>query len=140
TKATRNSCGARRPSTRWLRAGGSTLQNAFCEKYGLKMPVLLAPMAGASPVGLSIAVANAGSMGALGALTHTPAAIRDWVREFRAKTAGPLQINTWIPDPPPVRNAAAEARLRAFLASWGPEVAASAGDATRPDFGEQCEE
>lgn len=115
------------------------MPNAFCEKYGLKMPVLLAPMAGACPVSLSIAVANAGSMGALGALTHPPAGIRDWVREFRANTRGPLQINTWIPDPPPARNAEAEARLRAFLSSWGPAVAASAGDATRPDFGEQCE-
>jgi nitronate monooxygenase len=113
--------------------------HAFCDRYGLKMPVLLAPMAGACPVGLSIAVANAGSMGALGALTHTPPAIRDWVREFRAGTQGPLQINTWIPDPPPARDAAAEGRLRTFLASWGPDVAASAGDATPPDFGDQCE-
>ena len=45
--------------------------HAFCDRYGLKMPVLLAPMAGACPVGLSIAVANAGSMGAMGALMHT---------------------------------------------------------------------
>src|SRR3954468_20612909 len=116
-----------------------TRSQEFCAKYGLKMPVLLAPMAGACPVSLSIAVANAGSMGALGALTHTPAAIYDWVREFRAKTNGPLQINAWIPDPPPVRNAEAEARMRAFLASWGPEVGPSAGDAPRPDFGEQCD-
>jgi nitronate monooxygenase len=41
---------------------------AFCAKYGLKLPVLLAPMAGACPVSLSIAVANACSMGVLGAL------------------------------------------------------------------------
>ncbi len=112
---------------------------AFCAKYGLEMPIMLAPMAGACPVSLSVAVANAGSMGALGALTLTPPAIRDWVREFRAASRGPLQINTWIPDPPPVRDAAAEARVRAFMAAWGPAVPASAGDAMRPDFGEQCE-
>ena len=103
------------------------------------MPIMLAPMAGASPVELSIAVANAGSMGAMGALMYQPAGIRDWVDEFRAKSKGPLQINTWIPDPPPVRNADAEARVREFLKAWGPEVAAAAGDAARPDFGEQCE-
>jgi len=77
-------------------------------------------MAGACPVSLSVAVANTGSMGALGALMHTPAGIRDWVREFRDATTGPLQINTWIPDPPPVRDSAAEARMREFLATWGP--------------------
>jgi hypothetical protein len=35
----------------------------FCELYGLKIPILLAPMAGACPVALSAAVANAGGMG-----------------------------------------------------------------------------
>jgi nitronate monooxygenase len=116
-----------------------TRSQAFCDKYGLEMPVLLAPMAGACPVGLSIAVANAGSMGAMGALVMPPAAIRDWVREFRANASGPLQINTWIPDPAPARDAAAEARVRAFLSAWGPPVPASAGDVTLPDFAEQCE-
>ncbi len=96
-------------------------------------------MAGACPVSLSIAVANAGGMGALGALTTTPEGIRDWVREFRAQSGGPLQLNTWIPDPPPVRDADAEARVREFLRRWGPDVPASAGDATRPDFRQQCD-
>jgi nitronate monooxygenase len=111
----------------------------FCDTFGLKMPVLLAPMAGACPVSLSAAVANAGSMGAMGALMYPPDGIRDWVREFRAHSRGPLQLNTWIPDPAPGRDADAEARVRAFLAGWGPDVPASAGDVTRPDFGEQCE-
>ena len=31
----------------------------FCVQYGLKVPVMLAPMAGACPASLSIAVANA---------------------------------------------------------------------------------
>jgi nitronate monooxygenase len=116
-----------------------TRSQEFCDRFGLKMPVLLAPMAGACPVSLSIGVANAGSMGAMGALMHTPGGIRDWVREFRAGSSGPLQINTWIPDPAPRRDAAHEARVRAFLSAWGPAVPASAGDATRPDFAEQCE-
>jgi nitronate monooxygenase len=103
------------------------------------MPVLLAPMAGACPVSLSIAVANAGSMGALGAVQISPAGICDWVNEFRTGSSGPLQINVWIPDPKPNRNPVAEERLRKFLASWGPEVHASAGDFTPPDFNEQCE-
>ena len=111
----------------------------FCDTYGLKMPVMLAPMAGACPVSLSVAVANAGGMGAMGALLHKPDGIRSWVSEFRASSSGPLQINTWVPDPPPHRDRAAEARVREFMAAWGPEVPASAGDASRPDFHEQLE-
>ena len=111
----------------------------FCARYGLKMPIMLAPMAGASPVSLSAALANAGSMGAMGALMYSPAGIRDWVNDFRSQSRGPLQLNTWVPDPAPRRDADAEARVRAFMAAWGPEVPASAGDVNRPDLGEQLE-
>lgn len=112
---------------------------AFCEAFGVRVPVLLAPMAGACPVELSIAVARAGGMGAMGALVHTPAEIRTWVERFRAAGEHAVQLNTWIPDPPPARDADGEARLRAFLAGWGPEVAATAGDGRPPDFAAQCE-
>ena len=113
--------------------------NSFCETYGLKVPILLAPMAGASPASLSIAVANAGGMGATGALLTPPAGIRSWVEEFRSSSRGPFQINLWIPDPKPTRDPAAEARIRKFLEAWGPPVPASAGDTVPPDFDAQCE-
>lgn len=111
----------------------------FCEEYGLEVPILLAPMAGACPPSLSVAVANAGGMGAMGALMTRPEGIREWVREFRAGSSGPFQLNLWVPDPPPRRDPEAEARVRAFLARWGPEVPPEAGDAVPPDFTEQCE-
>jgi nitronate monooxygenase len=96
-------------------------------------------MAGACPSSLSIAVANAGGMGAMGALLTTADGIRKWVSEVRAASGGPFQLNTWIPDPAPRRDPGAEARTRAFLAGWGPPVPATAGDVTRPGLGEQCE-
>ncbi len=52
---------------------------------------------------------------------------------------GGFQLNLWIPDPPPARDAAAEADVRAFLGTWGPEVPPDAGDAHLPDFAAQCE-
>jgi nitronate monooxygenase len=110
---------------------------AFCSRFGLKLPILLAPMAGACPVSLSVAVANAGGMGAMGAIATPAEGITAWAREFRAASAGPFQLNTWIPDPPPRRDADAEARVRAFMSRWGPAVAASAGDAAPPDFAAQ---
>jgi nitronate monooxygenase len=112
---------------------------AFCSTYGLELPILLAPMAGACPVSLSIAVANAGGMGANGALLDPPAKIREWVGQFRAASQGPLQLNTWIPDPPAQRNADNEKRIRQFLSAWGPEVPESAGDVKSPDFSDQCD-
>ncbi len=112
---------------------------AFCAAYGLRAPVLLAPMAGACPPSLSIAVAEAGGLGACGALLMPPGAIAAWAAELRAGGAGGFQINLWVPDPAPARDAAAEDALRRFLAQWGPPVAPEAGDAGPPDFAAQCE-
>jgi len=111
----------------------------FCRRFGLRLPILLAPMAGASAPGLSIAVANAGGLGACGALLMTPAAILKWAADVRAESNGTFQLNLWIPDPPPRRDPAHETRLRDFLAQWGPAVPAEAADTTPHDFAAQCD-
>lgn len=61
----------------------------FCRRFGLRVPILQAPMAGACPVGLAAAVANAGGMGGLGALMTAPDGIADWVRQFRGQSTAP---------------------------------------------------
>jgi len=111
---------------------------AFCAANQMRVPILLAPMAGACPPSLSIAVANAGGLGACGALLMQPEAIRNWASEVHAGSNGAFQINLWIPDPAPRRDAAAEQAVKAFLASWGPAVAEDAGDARPPNFDAQC--
>jgi nitronate monooxygenase len=112
---------------------------AFCQRFGLRLPILMAPMAGACPASLASAIATAGGMGACGALVMGPDEIRKWSAEVRAASNGPFQINLWIPGPPPVRDAAHEAQVRAFLGEWGPEPAPEAGDLAQVDFDAQCE-
>jgi nitronate monooxygenase len=112
---------------------------AFCAAYDIRVPILLAPMASSCPPGLSIAIANAGGLGACGGLAMQPAAIKAWASEVRASTNGGFQLNLWIPDPPPTRDEAAEAAVRAFLGTWGPPVPPEAGNVTLPDFAAQCE-
>lgn len=110
----------------------------FSDALGLGAPILLAPMAGACPPALSMAVARAGGMGAAGVLLMQPKEIADWVAAFRAGGDLPLQLNLWTPDPAPIRSAAQEARVREFLTRWSPPIAETAGDATPPDFAAQC--
>jgi nitronate monooxygenase len=112
---------------------------AFCRRFGLRIPILMAPMAGACPASLAAAVANAGGMGGIGGLTSAPDAITAWAKEFRETSNGSFQANLWIPDPPPVRDAVHEARVREFLAEWGPPVTVDAGDATLFEFPAQCD-
>lgn len=116
-----------------------TRAETFANRLGIRAPILLAPMAGACPPSLSIAVANAGGLGACGALTMKPDEILAWKAEFRSGSQGQFQINLWIPDPAPKRDAELERRQRDFLANWGPPVPPEAGDTRLPDFDAQCQ-
>src|ERR1700726_5089447 len=85
---------------------------AFCQQYGLRIPILQAPMAGSCPVNLAVAVADAGGMGAMGALMSSPDAIAKWAAEFRSRSLGPFQLNLWIAEQAaPARDFAAEHRF-----------------------------
>ena len=110
----------------------------FADRLGIRIPIFLAPMAGACPPALSIAVANAGGLGACGALLMNADAIAAWCDEFRRGSSGGFQLNLWIPDPPPVRDRDRESRQREFLATWGPAVPPEAGEGVLPDFDAQC--
>jgi len=111
----------------------------FCRELGISKPILLAPMAGACPPSLSIAVANAGGMGAYGALLSSPEQILHWGESFRNKSDGAFQINLWTRDAVPKRNYKTEEQMRFFLSDWGPTPKDDAGDITLPDLDAQFE-
>src|SRR5258708_37515126 len=113
---------------------------AFCQQYGLRIPILQAPMAGSCPVNLAVAVADAGGMGAMGALMSSPDASAKWAAEFRSRGLGPFQLNLWIAEPAaPIPDFAGEQRVREFLSSWGPPVPAEPSGIRLPDFEKQCD-
>ena len=91
---------------------------AFCDKFNLRAPILMAPMAGACPPALAIAVAQAGGLGGCGALRMTPDEIMSWASTVRTGTNGGFQLNLWIPDPPAKRDATNEEAIQRFLGSW----------------------
>lgn len=106
----------------------------FCARYGMTVPVVSAPMAGACPPELAVAVAGAGGMGANGVVNDPPPRIAEWMAAFRAGSSGPVQLNVWVPDPPVDDPGRVDAASR-FLSTMG-----TAGDrkASPPDFDEQC--
>jgi nitronate monooxygenase len=112
----------------------------FCERFGLQVPILQAPMAGSCPPELAIGVAEAGAMGARGVLRDTPAGIADWVEQFRAGSSGAFQLNVWIPDPPagdPAERERMVEQAREFLGRFG--TPGDAAGPVPPVFEEQCE-
>jgi len=108
---------------------------AFCERFGLRCPIVQAPMAGACPPELAVAVAEAGGMGASGVLLDAPERITEWVRQFRAGSMGALQLNIWIPDSFREDRDRAEAAAE-FLGRFG--APGDPGGAV-PVFAAQCE-
>lgn len=114
--------------------------DSFRGRFGVRVPILLAPMAGATPAALSIAVAQAGAMGGCGVLALAPEQILEWCRSVRTAGVEAFQLNNWVQEPATRCESQHEARLREFLGRWGPavtpeEVAAAA----LPDFAQQCE-
>jgi nitronate monooxygenase len=113
----------------------------FCERFGLRLPILQAPMAGSSPPELAIAVAQAGGMGASGALQDTPERIAEWARRFRASSDGAFQINIWIPEDSELDPRARRVRVRAagrFLRQFGAAPDVDEPGEPRPNFEDQC--
>jgi nitronate monooxygenase len=78
--------------------------NPLLEKLRIRIPILQAPMAGVSTPALAAAVSNAGALGALGLGSSTASGARDLVRQTKALTDRPFQINFFChapatPDP-----------------------------------------
>lgn len=114
----------------------------FCDRFGLRLPVLQAPMAGSSPPELAIAVAEAGGMGASGALQDSPERIAEWARRFRAGSDGAFQLNIWIPQESVLDPDERAERVRAageFLRQFGTPSAPDDPQPVRPVFAEQCD-
>ena len=111
----------------------------FCAQFNLTKPILLAPMAGACPPEMSAAVAKAGGMGGCGVLLMTPQSILGWAEAFRKDGGGAFQMNNWIPDRPPVRNASHERQVAQFLSKWHSDAPVYADLSMAPNFQAQFE-
>ena len=113
----------------------------FCDRFGLRLPIVQAPMAGVSRPELAIAVAEAGGMGASGVLLDSPQRIAEWVGQFRAKSNGAFQLNIWIPDSSKRDTQERQARVdaaRQFLRQFGAPPEADEPGQPALIFAEQC--
>jgi nitronate monooxygenase len=66
---------------------------AGCERLGIEVPIIQAPMAGAVGPALAAAVSNAGGLGTLALWRADEPTLRRQVRETRALTAKPFAVN-----------------------------------------------
>ncbi|MEX0283133.1 MAG: NAD(P)H-dependent flavin oxidoreductase [Paracoccaceae bacterium] len=69
------------------------MPNTFCNSFGLSIPIVQAPMGGATPPELVAAVSNAGGLGLAPLWTHSPDGLRDFVRQVKTLTDRPFGVN-----------------------------------------------
>ncbi len=77
------------------------LHTAICDLFGIKYPIMLAGMGGASTPALAAAVSNAGGLGVLGAAACAPDELRQWIRRTRELTDKPFGVDTLLPSTVP---------------------------------------
>ena len=111
--------------------------------FAIDVPILQAPMAGASDVDLAIAVAKAGGLGALPGGMLSAEQIRSQVAQFRAGAGDrPLNLNFLAHKMPVPNNAREDAwreRLKPYYLEFGIDSAAPvAGAPRRPFDAEAC--
>ena len=69
------------------------MKTALCERLGIELPIIQAPMGGAVGPALAAAVSNAGGLGMLTPWHMNIEAARRQIRETRALTARPFGVN-----------------------------------------------
>jgi nitronate monooxygenase len=89
--------------------------------FGVEIPILQAPMAGASTPEMAIAVSAAGGLGALPCAQYDLAGARAALAQVRAATAKPINVNFFCHSMP-APDAAEEKRWRMRLADYYREL------------------
>ncbi len=91
-------------------------RNRITDLFGIKYPILQAPMAIVTNPRLAANAANAGGLGSLGCAVTPPETMREQIREFRELSDGAhkLHINFFVHDRP-ARNAEEEVRVKGLL-------------------------
>lgn len=96
--------------------------NALLDRLRIALPIIQAPMAGVSTPAMAAAVSNAGGLGSIGVGASTAEAARAMIREVRAATDRPFNVNLFchqraVADAD--REAAWLARLAPLFAQYG---------------------
>lgn len=110
---------------------------------GIDLPIVQAPMAGASGVAMAVATGNAGGLGSLPCAMLDADAVCAQIAEFRQHSSRPVNVNFFCHDP--AHSAAGQqaawlSQLRPYYSELGLDLPAPGASKARAPFGEQlCE-
>ena len=109
------------------------------EKLGIRLPIVQAPMAGASTTELAIAVSSAGGLGSIACALLTRDEIRKELEFFRSKSSAPVNLNFFCHQDLPetmVQKAKWQQRLASYYEELSLDPADVIASARRAPFDE----
>ncbi len=113
------------------------------ELLGIELPIIQAPMAGASGSEMAIAVSIAGGLGSLPCALLNAAKAREEIGVIKQRTTNPLNVNFFCqtpPEPDPDRDRAWQEHLAGYYTELGIDQSASVASLGRAPFDERmCE-
>ena len=119
-----------------MRADGWPSQQLH-KLFGIEIPIVQAPMAGANLSAMTIAVSEAGGLGSLPCAMLSPDQVRQELDAIRRQTSKPINLNFFC-HRPPMANAEREAlwreRLARYYAELGIDPPASQASGARAPF------
>jgi nitronate monooxygenase len=102
------------------------MDTRIVERFGIELPVIQAPMAGANGPEMVIAVSEAGGLGSLPGALYTPQQLGEALASVRAGTRRPINVNFFAYAPAP-EDAAKQKAWRERLAPYYAELGLDAG-------------
>lgn len=107
--------------------------------FGIDVPIIQAPMAGAQGSAMAVAVCEAGGLGSLPAALLSVDMLRTELGVIRQRTSKPVNVNFFChrpPEPDAAREAGWRQRLAGYYAELGIDPAAPIPTSNRAPFGE----
>ncbi|HTB90642.1 MAG TPA: nitronate monooxygenase [Steroidobacteraceae bacterium] len=105
--------------------------------FGVRLPVIQAPMAGSQGSELAIAVSKAGGLGSLPCAMLSPEGMRSELQAIQAATDRPFNVNFFCHTPPTVdakREAAWRELLAPYFLEYGVDPTGASGGGSRTPF------
>jgi nitronate monooxygenase len=105
--------------------------------FGISLPIIQAPMAGAAFSDMVVAVSEAGGLGSLACAMLTPLQIRQEVALIRQQTSRPINLNFFCHMPPAAdsaRDASWKRRLEPYYRELGIDMAQASASVNRGVF------
>ncbi|HEX9448862.1 MAG TPA: nitronate monooxygenase, partial [Dongiaceae bacterium] len=118
-------------------ASGGWPDQRILDLFGIDLPIIQAPMAGASTPEMAIAVSEAGGLGSLPCALMTPDQARQALEIIRQATAGPINLNFFCHTPPKLDDTAIAAwreKLAPYYLELGIDPAAPIPTSNRAPF------